>query len=358
MSSSPIRTIAIHLPQFHPTPENDLWWGKGFTEWTNVTKAIPLFKGHYQPHLPSDLGYYDLRLAQSRAAQASLAQKYNIDGFCYYHYWFNGKRILNEPVDRILESKQPDFPFMLCWANENWTRRWDGLDQEVLMEQKYSNADDLEHIKWLCKSVFTDSRYITVENAPVFAIYKPLLFPDIKKTLKIWRAEAAKQGYDKIYLIGVQSSGSDYINPDDLGFDAAMEFQPDWTQLQKTDIWTRFKYKFGLNKGQPVVFDYKAIVDKMLNRQLPKYKQYPCITPSWDNSARKKHHAIILKNSTPKLYGYWFREILKKYKPFSKEENFLFINAWNEWAEGNHLEPDQKWNHGYLEETKKALDNR
>lgn len=355
--TKPIRTIAIHLPQFHPTPENDQWWGKGFTEWTNVTKARPVFSGHYQPHLPADLGFYDLRLAQSRLEQAQMAQEYGIDGFCYYHYWFNAKRILHEPLDRILALKEPDFPFMLCWANENWTRRWDGLDQEVLMQQNYADDDDIAHITWLCENVFSDKRYITVNGAPVFAVYKAHLFPDIKKTLKVWREVANKLGFEKIYLIGVQSSGSNYVNPEELGFDAAMEFQPDWTQLQKTDLWSRFKYKFGLNKGKPVVFDYENIVKKMLARPQPSYKQYPCITPSWDNSARKKHNAIILHNSTPKLYGNWLREILKRFKPFSVEENFLFINAWNEWAEGNHLEPDQKWGRGYLEETKKALDD-
>jgi lipopolysaccharide biosynthesis protein len=358
MSKSILRTIAIHLPQFHPTPENDAWWGKGFTEWTNVTKAEPLFNGHYQPHLPADLGFYDLRLEQSRADQAELAKQYGIDGFCYYHYWFNSKRILNEPVDRILALKKPDFPFMLCWANENWTRRWDGQDQDILMEQKYSDSDDIDHINWLCKNAFSDKRYITVDGAPVFAVYRPMIFPNIKKTIQIWREEAAKLGFPKIYLCGVQSMGSGYINPDELGFDAAIEFQPDWEQLQKTDLWSRFKYKFGLANGKPVIFDYEKISQKMMARKEPNFKQYPCITPSWDNSARKKHHAIILHNSTPKLYGTWFKNVLKKFKPFSKEENFVFINAWNEWAEGNHLEPDRKWGLGYLEATKEALDNR
>ena len=179
-------------------------------------------------------------MAQSRAEQAILAKEYGIDGFCYYHYWFNGKRILHEPVDRILASGEPDFPFMLCWANENWTRRWDGLDQEVLMQQNYAETDDVEHIKWLCNSVFSDKRYITVDGAPAFAVYKSHLFPDIKKTLKTWRAEAKKLGFEKLYLIGVQSSGGGYVQPDVLGFDAAMEFQPDWNQLQKTDVMVTF----------------------------------------------------------------------------------------------------------------------
>jgi hypothetical protein len=356
MSKNIFRTIAIHLPQFYPTPENDAWWGKGFTEWTNVTKAKPLFNGHYQPHLPADMGFYDLRLEQSRADQAALAKQYGIDGFCYYHYWFNGKRILNEPVDRILALKKPDFPFMLCWANENWTRRWDGQDQEILMEQKYSDADDIDHIKWLCENAFSDERYITVDGAPVFSVYRSKLFPDTKKTIATWRNEAAKLGFPRLYICGIQSMGANYLDPIEDGFDAAIEFQPDWEQLQKETLWWRFKYKFGLHNGKPLIFDYEQIIKKMIARPTSKFKQYPCITPSWDNSARKKLNSVILKNATPKLYGAWLKNILGKFKPFTKNENFVFINAWNEWAEGNHLEPCRKWGLGYLEETKKALD--
>lgn len=351
-----IRTIAIHLPQFHPTPENDKWWGKGFTEWTNVTKAKPLFKGHYQPHLPSDLGYYDLRLEQTRVEQAKLAKEYGIEGFCYYHYWFNGKRILNEPLDRILASKEPDFPFMYCWANENWTRRWDGADHEVLMEQKYNFDDDREHIKWLCKNVFSDKRYITINGAPVFVIYRPNLLPDIKKTIEIWREEAIKLGFEKLYVCGFQSMGTNSINPNSDGFDAAIEFQPNWSFLKKTDIWSKFRYKFNIGVGAPSIFNYDLLVKKSIENLPPNYKQYPCITPCWDNSARKKKFAIIIKNSTPQKYYNWLKIIIEKFKPYSLEENFIFINAWNEWAEGNHLEPDQKWGKEYLEVTKKALE--
>ncbi len=351
-----IRTIALHLPQFHPTPENDTWWGKGFTEWTNVTKAKPQFKGHYQPHLPADLGFYDLRLAQTREDQANLAKEYGISGFCYYHYWFNGKRILNEPLDRMLAEQKPDFPFMYCWANENWTRRWDGNDSEILMEQKYSLEDDREHIAWLCKNVFSDKRYITVNGAPVFAIYRAKLIPHLKETIKIWRDEAVKLGFAKPYICGFQSMGSDYIIPEEFGFDAVIEFQPDWSSLQKTDRWSLLKYKYNINVGETIVFEYDEMVKRMLKRKTPTFKQYPCITPNWDNTARKKKFAFVLKNSTPAKYLNWFKEILKNFKPYSKEENFVFINAWNEWAEGNHLEPDQKFGRGYLEATKTAVE--
>ncbi len=353
-TNSKIRAIAIHLPQFHPTPENDKWWGKGFTEWTNVSKAKPLFKGHYQPHLPTDLGYYDLRLAQTRAEQAKLASEYGIYGFCYYHYWFNGKRILNEPLDRMLALKEPNFPFMYCWANENWTRRWDGNDQEILMKQEYNEADDRAHIQWLCKNVFSDERYITVEGAPVFTVYRPNLLPDIKRTLDIWREEAKKMGFHKLYINCFHNFGSNF-NPTKFGFDAAIDFSPNWSVLKKEDWWSLLKYKYNINKGAPTIFEYDELVNKSLSVQAPDYKLYPCICPSWDNSSRKKKFAIVIKNSTPEKYYSWFVKILAKFKPFSKNENFVFICAWNEWAEGNHLEPDLKWGKAYLEASQKAL---
>ncbi|MDJ0634982.1 MAG: glycoside hydrolase family 99-like domain-containing protein [Xenococcaceae cyanobacterium MO_188.B29] len=183
-----IKAIAFYLPQYHPIPENDKWWGKGFTEWTSVAKAKPLFKDHYQPHLPADLGFYDLRLPEVRQAQADLAREYGIYGFCYYHYWFNGKRLLERPFNEVLESGKPDFPFCLCWANENWTRRWDGQDREILIEQKYSVVDDREHIKSLI-SAFKDPRYIKIDGKPLFLIYRVNSLPDPSLTQKIWREE-------------------------------------------------------------------------------------------------------------------------------------------------------------------------
>ena len=178
-----IRPIAIYLPQYHPIPENDEWWGKGFTEWTNATKARPLFDGHYQPHLPTDLGFYDLRLAEARIAQAEMAKQYGIYGFCYYHYWFNGKLVLERPLEEVLKSNRPDFPFMMCWANENWTKVWDGNSNQILLEQKYSEQDDLDHIRYLLPYL-KDPRYIKVNGKPILAIYKSALLPNFEKTIR------------------------------------------------------------------------------------------------------------------------------------------------------------------------------
>ena len=191
--SGAIRAIAFHLPQFHPIPENDEWWGKGFTEWTNVVKAKPLFKGHYQPHLPADLGFYDLRVPETRAAQAMLAASHGIHGFCYYHYWFNGRQVLERPVNEILKSDEPDFPFCLCWANENWTRQWDGLESDVLLQQKYSSADDLAHIRHLIP-FFQDRRYIRVSDRPLFLVYRASDHPEPERMTEIWRQEAERAG--------------------------------------------------------------------------------------------------------------------------------------------------------------------
>ena len=357
------RLIAINLPQFHPFKENDEWWGKGFTEWTNVVKARPRFKGHYQPHLPADTGFYDLRLPEARKMQADMARKYGIYGFCYYHYWFNGKQLMERPVNEILTSGKPDFPFMLCWANENWTRAWDGGEKEILIEQHYSKEDDIAHMEYLCKNVFSDPRYIRIDNRPFFAIYRPELFPNIKKSIQIWRETAAKFKMN-LYLGFMRAekvSRKEILN---AGFDISIDFQPHFTYpsqwwLNKY-IWAnlfRTKILRISAKDYPTLIDYKEYVKHEIDCFGQHIREFPCITPSWDNSPRRlSDNYWALTNSTPQTYATWLRTILDKFIPFSKEENFIFINAWNEWAEGNHLEPDQKWGLSYLEETKKQLE--
>lgn len=353
-----IRPIAFVLPQFHPIPENDLWWGKDFTEWTNVKKAKPLYKKHYQPQIPSDLGYYDLRDPEARSAQASLAQKYGIFGFCYYHYWFNGKRLLNYPVDEILRLKEPKMPFMLCWANENWTRTWDGKDNEVLIKQEYNFTDDATHMRWLCKNVFSDDRYISVNDCPVFVIYRHDLFPDINKTAALWQEIAIKEfGYKGLYLC-ITESFNNQINPEAINFDASIEFSPHQVVSNKLNksLFANLLIKLGL-KNEPTysLRDFQLGVKQAIDRKLPDYKLYRSVTPSWDNTPRKNEKGVIAIGSSPKLYYKWLKHIVRNFKTYSKEENFVFINAMNEWAEGNQLEPSEQHGVAYLEATKKAI---
>jgi lipopolysaccharide biosynthesis protein len=355
-----IKPIAIHLPQFHPITENDQWWGKGFTEWTNVSKAKPLFAGHYQPHLPADLGFYDLRLEEARLAQADLAKHYGIQGFCYYHYWFNGKRLLNRPLDDMIASKEPDFPFMLCWANENWTRRWDGLDQQILIKQEYSERDDRNHIRFLCENFFMDPRYLKVKGKPFFLIYRPSLFPNVRKTIDIWRDEAVRLGVGELFLGYVQSFGVKH-DPKQLGFDCAIEFHPDFHSHGKkvpTPVHHKLLMKLRM-KDSPFAWNnivsYKSYVEAVMDIPIAQ-RVFPGITPMWDNSARKKKEAYIFYDSTPELYEEWLNRIYEKYSKVPFDDKFVFINAWNEWAEGNHLEPCQKWGRSYLEATKRVVE--
>ena len=355
--SEKIKPIAIHLPQFHPIPENDAWWGKGFTEWTNVTKTTPRFKEHYQPHLPADLGFYDLRLEEARLAQETLAKAYGIYGFCYYHYWFNGKKMLYEPLDRKLENPKEDFPFMLCWANEDWTRAWEASENKVLLKQDYNFDDDLNHIKHLL-TFFKDPRYIRVNDKPVFIVYRPELFPDVKRTIQIWREEVKKAGLPDLYLGYAQKSQTDFLSE---GFDFAFEFQPNFGRLPNpigNRTLKRIKAKIqSLVKGKPntvsSVYDYQDYVN-VQKKEPFNAPIYPGATPMWDNSARK-NKAFILNNSTPTKYKNWLKHIKDNYPWKEVPENFVFINAWNEWAEGNHLEPCQKWGKDYLEVTKEVF---
>ena len=355
-----MRALAFHLPQFHPIPENDEWWGKGFTEWTNVVPTQPRFRGHYQPHLPADLGFYDLRLAESRIAQAELARAHGIHGFCYYHYWFNGRRLLERPVDEILASHQPDFPFCLCWANENWSRRWDGLDQEILLGQNYSAEDDVAHLRSLLP-YFKDQRYIKVDGKPLFLIYRLGNLPEPDATLRCWRDEAVRAGLPGLYLCAVECTPPEHGHAAQYALDAAVEFAPDWTQLNHRVYRWRRRPPWFRNRPESSafltnhVFNYRDLMQAMLAKPTPPYLRYPCVTPMWDNSARRKEGAIVIDGSTPALYEEWLSTVVSRACPRSADEDFIFINAWNEWAEGSHLEPCQLWGRQYLEATRRAL---
>lgn len=361
-----LRAIAFHLPQFHPIPENDKWWGTGFTEWTNVVKARPRFKGHYQPHLPADLGFYDLRLPEARAAQADLAAQYGIYGFCYYHYWFNGRQLLERPVNEIYRTGEPNFPFCLCWANENWTRRWDGLDNEILIQQRYTLEDDLAHIRMLIP-IFLDPRYVRVMDRPFFAVYRASKMPEPQKTTELWRREAERAGLKGLFLVRVESH-LEFSDPRPLGFDYSLEFQP-LSRHKRTRIWRRKLWhrarlgtaEAGLHENH--VFDYNEMAAEALADTTEEYPRIRCVCPGWDNSPRRERQAGIYINSTPEKYGYWLTEMAGRSRAHIQPANgggisprsLVFINAWNEWAEGNHLEPCQRWRRAYLEATKRAL---
>ena len=355
-----VRPIAFYLPQFHPVPENDEWWGTGFTEWRNVTRAKPRFFGHYQPHLPADVGFYDLRVPEVRQMQADLARRYGIYGFCYYHYWFGGRRILERPFNDVLASGEPDFPFCLCWANENWTRVWDGGNQHVLLGQNHSSEDDRAHIHEVLPA-FQDERYIRINDKPLYLVYRTELLPNAAQTAEIWREEAHKAGIGDIYLARVEQFVDD-VDPTTIGFDAAVEFAPsgEWLGTPKfRGFLPSLLAKLGLLSpafAENNVIPYEQVTRVFMNKAEPDFKRFHCVSPMWDNSARRKKRARILVDSTPGLYERWLKHtIARTRKVHEGDERIVFLNAWNEWAEGCHLEPDLKWGHAYLEATQRAL---
>jgi lipopolysaccharide biosynthesis protein/2-polyprenyl-3-methyl-5-hydroxy-6-metoxy-1,4-benzoquinol methylase len=343
------RAIAYYLPQFHPTPENDEWWGKGFTEWTNVSKAVPQFNGHYQPHLPGELGFYDLRLVEVMERQAELAKLYGVEGFCFHYYWFGGKRILERPLEQLFKS-DINLPFCICWANENWTRRWDGLDNEVLLAQNYSAEDDLAFIKSL-EPLLRDKRYIRVDGQPLIILYRPSLLPDAAATLIRWREYCREVGIGEIFLCMVQF---DKLDPREYGFDAAVEFPPHKVAANLPCINDSLEIANANYAGY--VVDYQDVVDRAAVEPISEFPLIRGVFPSWDNDARKPGRGYTVANSTPAKYRTWLRSSIEyaRANPV-KGESLVFINAWNEWAEGAHLEPDRRYGYAYLEATKQAL---
>lgn len=341
------RVLAFYLPQFHPTPENDEWWGKGFTEWTNVVQARPRFKGHYQPRLPSELGFYDLRLPEVREAQADLARSHGVSGFCYYHYWFQGRRLLNGVFDEVLASGTPDFDFCLCWANESWQRNWDARVRGTLVEQTYSPEDDVSHIRWLARA-FEDPRYLRVGGRPLFLVYRAQLLPDARRTVTTWRAEARRMGIGDLYLCCVESDGFEN-DPAALGFDAAVEFPPHQNTTRVLEVPTAAN-------GNSQVFSYAEFAAASQAKYGRGYNRHPCVVPSWDSSSRRKFlTAHVIHGSTPQDYEAWLRAAIAYARQKPNDEQLVFINAWNEWAEGAYLEPDLRYGRQYLEATKRAL---
>ncbi len=350
------RLIAFHLPQFHPTPENDAWWGKGFTEWTNVAQAKPLFRGHYQPHVPADLGFYDLRLPEARHAQAELAKEYGVEGFCYYHYWFgDGRRILERPVNEILASGEPDFPFCLCWANHSWNSIWQGTS-DMLVEQRYPGWEDhAAHFDWLLQA-FTDPRYLTVDGKPIFVIYRPDDIPEVQKVAEFLRERAVKVGLPGLYLVGVSHYNQGW-DPRQRGLDAStMQALPARNgRIPLKHLGTKIKLALQGNKHELTIWDYQEVLPMLLRTNQVDWPDYPLVLPNWDNTPRSGMRGLVFENATPGLFRGLLRRAIERVEARPANERIVFLKAWNEWAEGNYVEPDQKWGRAWLEVIKEEL---
>ncbi len=355
-----IRVVAFYLPQFHPTPENDQWWGKGFTEWTNVGKAKPLFRGHYQPKVPADLGYYDLRLPESRIAQAEMAREYGVEGFCYWHYWFgHGRQLLQRPFQEVLASGQPDFPFCLAWANHSWEDKQFSQQgvHRMLMEQEYPGVEDYIAHFYHVLPAFEDHRYIKVDGKPVFVIYDANGLPDAPLFIDTWQNEARKHGF-QIHFVGHTSSVDDMEHYLSLGFDANIMvhlfdvFKKDFSLLGRMNAKLQ-RVLFG--RGRRI--DY-ARASRYFSAEEDKREDcYPTLIPNWDHSPRSGRSAHILIHSTPKKFEAHARRTFEDVIHKPEEKRLVFLKSWNEWGEGNYMEPDLKFGRGYLEALKAALDN-
>jgi hypothetical protein len=347
-----VRAIAFYLPQFHAIEENNKWWGQGFTEWTNVRKAEPNFIGHYQPRVPADLGYYDLTDIEVMKKQILLAQKYGVDGFCFYYYWFGGKRLLEAPVDLMVESEL-DFPFCLCWANENWSRRWDGRNEDILIGQNHSQDDDrlvmLDLIRY-----FKANSYIRIYGKPLLLVYRVDLFPSFKETSVRWRDICRSEGIGEIYLALVESHDLVHknIDPSIYGCDASVEFPPLNMAEQTAPSGELANPDFSGG-----VADYRKTLLSYCARELPSYKRFRGVMPGWDNTARRQNNGFLFEHSSPGAFQAWLEFVMEQtHKHMHGDERIVFINAWNEWAEGAYLEPDIKNGHSYLEAVRNARD--
>jgi hypothetical protein len=346
-ASRPVRLVAFYLPQFHPIPENDAWWGRGFTEWTNVARAEPAFPGHQQPRRPTDLGYYDLRVPEVREEQAALARRYGIDAFCIYHYWFNGRRLLERVLDEIVHTGRPDLPFCICWANENWTRRWDGLEDEVLLRQEHSEESDARFIEDVIP-ILRDRRYLHWDGKPLLAVYRANILPEPRRTAEIWRSRCRAHGIPEIHLVAAQTFGLG--DPRPLGFDAALEFPPHGIDGRRDHRLEQLADGF---HGK--VYDYRSGVDYLLARPPTDYRLHRTAMTGWDNTPRRRRHAHVWAHATPDEYGRWLRGLVEQASAdASNPDPLVFINAWNEWAEGAYLEPDETYGHSYLQATRRA----
>lgn len=356
------RFIALYLPQYHPSPENNEWWGNGFTEWVNVAKARSLFKGHVQPHIPADLGFYDLRMPLIREQQAKLAQEAGIEGFMYYHYYFgNGKQILETPFKEVVESGNPSFPFCLCWANHSWFKKnWnpDAAGKNILLqEQLYPGVEDYKNHFYSLLKAFKDPRYIKVNGKLLFGIYSVNTFNDIQIFIETWRSLAKENGLNDFYFIAQDFDSRNKKEYISKGVDS----------IFNADIFNIHHHSNILNKirlhvertylKRPTVFEYKKAMKYMINEDCKSRNTIPCIAPNWDHSPRSGTNAIILNNSRPGLFQQLAEEAIFTVKDKPIEEQIVIVKSWNEWGEGNYMEPDLEFGHGWINALKQAIEN-
>lgn len=377
------RVIAYYLPQFHPIPENDKYWGKGFTEWTNVAKAKPLFKGHYQPRIPADLGFYDLRLPEVREQQAQMAREAGIEGFCYWHYWFgNGKRLLQRPFNEVLQSGKPDFPFCLAWANHSWkTSTWEnGGKDRMIVEQRYLGGEDYTMHFQEVLPAFKDKRYITIEGKPLFAIFDPYNFQDVSNFIKTWQRLAKENGLKGIYFIAMSNSTSTLqrnadgtlkrVTPNlqsservyndllNLGFDGINSFGKSRAEMLYMGKYARIAKKL-LHQYLPFLpthrINYEKITQHFFAPEDSWQNVYPSIFPQWDRTPRAGNSEGVYVNATPTTFKKHVEDALNVIENKDMEHRILFLRAWNEWGEGNYVEPDLKYGHGFLDAIKEVI---
>lgn len=361
--SSRARALAFYLPQFHPIPENDAWWGKGFTEWTNAAKAARMFPGHYQPHVPADLGFYDLRCAESRAAQATMARQFGIEAFCYYHYWFAGRRVLERPFGEVLRSGEPDFPFCVCWANETWTGIWHGAPKRILIEQTYPGVEDHKRHFDTLLPAFADRRYVRVGGRPLLVIYKPHEIPEPRGFIDLWQNMAVQAGLGGLHIAGYATTvpGAALVA---MGYDAVITpplikqrpWQPLRALWRTPQVWARQKHR-DLRK-LPHVFEYADWAQQNMPQAATGHVSYPCVVHAWDNTPRSGANGVVLRNPDPALFRRLLDAAVVAVEAQPNDQRLVFLKSWNEWAEGNHLEPDLKYGLAYLSVVSAVLKGR
>jgi hypothetical protein len=361
-SASQIKSLALYLPQYHPIPENDKWWGKGFTEWTNVTKAKPLFEDHWQPRLPADLGFYDLRVPEVRQAQADIARQYGIYGFCYWHYWFGGKQVIELPFTEVVQSGQPDFPFCIAWANQSWTGTWHGLsNKKVLIEQTYPGLDDHYRHFYALLDAFRDPRYIEVNGKKLVFIFRPMDIPEPQKFTDYWQHLAVKERLKGLHFVGMHMKHD--WNPAQFGYNAMVQYWVNRDQLSHRNLLDKLTNRFfkktpvqrwTAGKNSPLKVSYPQYVAGFSPGSL-RNDEYPMVYTDWDNTPRSGRDGWLFRDFSPAM----FEELC--YKAFEatankpEEEKIIILKSWNEWAEGNYMEPDQRYGHAYLQAFDNAL---